>query len=99
MSDSFATLWTVPARLLCPWDFLGKQEYWNGLPFPSLGDVLYPGIEPMSPALAGGFFIIESSGKSFKCLTGDLINKQNKIFNMTSFYVCKRFSLTKYALI
>ena len=43
----------------------------------------------MSPALAGGFFITEPSGKSFKCLTGDLISKQNKIFNMTSFYICK----------
>ena len=32
-----------------------KQEYWNGLPFPTLGDLADPGIEPMSPALAGGF--------------------------------------------
>ena len=27
-----------------------------GLPFPPLGDLLDPGIEPTSPALAGGFF-------------------------------------------
>ena len=27
-----------------------KQEYWSGLPFPSLGDLPSPGIEPMSPA-------------------------------------------------
>ena len=36
-----------------------RQEYWNGLPFPTLGDVPDPEIEPaslMSPALAGGFF-------------------------------------------
>ena len=36
------------------------QEYWSGLPFPS------PGIEPKSPAspaLAGGFFTYEPSGK------------------------------------
>ena len=25
-----------------------RQEYWNGLPFPSQGDVLDPGMEPMS---------------------------------------------------
>ena len=34
-----------------------RQEYWSGLPFPSLGDVPDPGIKPMSPeslALAGG---------------------------------------------
>ena len=36
-----------------------RQEYWNGLPCPPLGDLPDPGIEPaspMSPALAGGFF-------------------------------------------
>ena len=28
-----------------------RQEYWSGLPFPSLGDFPDPGIEPGSPAL------------------------------------------------
>ena len=28
-----------------------RQEYWSGLPFPSLGDVPDPGIEPRSPVL------------------------------------------------
>ena len=28
-----------------------KQEYWNGLPFPSPGDLPNPGMEPASPAL------------------------------------------------
>ena len=36
-----------------------KQEYWRGLPFPSPGDLTNPGIEPKSPALAGGFFSTE----------------------------------------
>ena len=42
------------------------QEYWNGLPFPSPGDLLDPGIEPASPAspaLAGGFSTTEPPGK------------------------------------
>ena len=39
------------------------QEYQSGLPFPSPGDLPYPGIEPMSPALAGRFFTTEPSGK------------------------------------
>ena len=26
-----------------------RQEYWSGLPFPPPGDLLSPGIEPMSP--------------------------------------------------
>ena len=28
-----------------------RQEYWSGLPFPSPGDFLHPGIKPGSPAL------------------------------------------------
>ena len=33
-----------------------RQEYRSGLPFPPPGDLAKPGIEPVSPALAGGFF-------------------------------------------
>ena len=33
-----------------------KQEYWSELPFLTPGDLPNSGIEPMSPALAGGFF-------------------------------------------
>ena len=40
-----------------------KQEYWSGLPFPSPGDLPDPGIEPRSPAWAGGFFTTEPPGK------------------------------------
>ena len=39
-----------------------RQEYWSGLPFPPPGDLPDPGIEPMSPALAGGFFTAEHLG-------------------------------------
>ena len=28
-----------------------QQEYWSGLPFPSLGDLSDPGSEPVSPTL------------------------------------------------
>ena len=43
-----------------------RQEYWSGLPFPSPGDLIDWGIEPMflaSPALAGGFFTTMPPGK------------------------------------
>ena len=33
-----------------------KKKNWSGLPFPSPGDLPDPGIEPISPALAGEFF-------------------------------------------
>ena len=32
-----------------------RQAYWSGLPFPFPGDLLNPGIKPLSPALAGRF--------------------------------------------
>ena len=54
----FATLWTVARQAPLSMVF-SRQEYWNGLPFPPPGDLLNPGIKPMStsyPALAGGFF-------------------------------------------
>ena len=39
------------------------QEHWSGMPFSSPGDLLDPGIEPESPALAGGFFTALPPGK------------------------------------
>ena len=41
-----------------------RQEYWSGLPFPSPGDLPNPGIQPLSPVLAGGFFPTEPPGES-----------------------------------
>ena len=40
-----------------------RQEHWSELPFPSPGDLLDPGIEPIFPALAGRFFTTEPPGK------------------------------------
>ena len=45
---------------------VSRQEYWNGLPFPTPGDLPDPGIEPMSlasPTLVSGFFTTLSPGK------------------------------------
>ena len=65
----------IPILLIPPWDvahpaplsmqFL-KQEYCSGSLFPSPGDLSNPGIEPMSPALAGEFFTTEPPGKPRK---------------------------------
>ena len=40
-----------------------RQEYRSGLPFPPPGNLPDPGIEPVSPALVGRFFITEPPGK------------------------------------
>ena len=40
-----------------------RQEYWSGLPFPSLGDFPDPGTEPWSPALQADSLPSEPPGK------------------------------------
>ena len=45
-----------------------RQDYWSGLPFPSLGDLPDPEIEPKSPAFAGGLFTTKLPGKPKKIL-------------------------------
>ena len=42
-----------------------RPEYWSGLPLPPSGDLPDPGIEPVSPALAGRFFTTEPLGKPY----------------------------------
>ena len=62
VSDSFATPWTVAHQAPLSTEF-SRQEYWSGFLFPSPGDLLNPGMELMSPALASGFFATEPPGK------------------------------------
>ena len=62
VSDSFGTPWTVARQAPLSTGF-PRQECWNGLPFPSPGDLPDPGIEPISPSLAGGYFSTEPPGK------------------------------------
>ena len=58
----FATLWTVAHKAPLSVGF-SRQEYWSGLPFLPPGDLPDAGIEPVYPALTGGFFMAESPGK------------------------------------
>ena len=46
----FATPWTVAYQAHPSMGF-SRREYWIGLPFPSPGDLLDPGIKPGYPAL------------------------------------------------
>jgi len=62
VSNTFVTAWT--AAHLAPLSLgFPRHEYWSGVPCPSPGDLSDPGIEPVSLALAGKFFITEPSGK------------------------------------
>ena len=52
------TAWIVAHQTSLSMGF-SKQEFWSGLPFPLLGNPPGSGIEPASPAPAGGFFTAE----------------------------------------
>ena len=53
-----------------------RQEYWNGLPFPSPGHLPDPGIKPRSPALQVGFLPSEPPWKT--CCVKLGIKKKNE---------------------
>ena len=70
MSDSYDPMDCIALQAHLSIGFL-RQEYWSGLPFPSPGDLLDPGIEHVSlesPALAGGFFTTGPPGKYRQCI-------------------------------
>ena len=62
MSNSFAFPCIVALQAPLSMGF-SRQEYCTGLPIPSPRDLPDPGIELVSPALAGRFFTTEPPGK------------------------------------
>ena len=64
MSGSFVAPWTVACQAPLSLGF-SSQEYWNGLLFPSPGDLPDLKIEPASPALAGKLHTQVGRGKDF----------------------------------
>ena len=70
----FATSWIVAHQAPLSMGF-SRQEYWSGLPFPSPGDLLDPGIKLRSPALQADALTSEPPGKpSFSLKTRCLIH-------------------------
>ena len=71
MSDSVIP-WTVACQAALSMGFSRQGYYWSQLPFPLPGDLPNPGIEsasPVSPALAGRFFVPLSHPETpLKCL-------------------------------
>ena len=53
-----------------------RQEYWSGLPHPSPGDLLDPGMEPGSPVLQADFLLFELQGRPWVSLS--------KLFTITN---------------
>ena len=67
---SLATPWTVACQAPLSMRF-SRQESWNGLPFPSPGDLPDPGIEPRFPALRADALTSEPPGKPFTSVWDD----------------------------
>ena len=57
----FATVQTVTCQASLPMEFF-RQEYYGGLPFPLSGDLLNPGIKPVSPELQADFLPLSHQG-------------------------------------
>ena len=60
----FATPWTIACQAPPSMGF-PREEYWNGLPFPSPGDLPDPGIKPGCPALQADSLPSEPPGNMF----------------------------------
>ena len=86
----FAIPWTAACQAPLSMGF-SRQDYWSGLPFLSLGDFPISGIKPkspVSPALAGGFFITETYKTESLCCTAE-VNTTLQI-NCTSTTITKK---------
>ena len=74
----FATSWIIACQAPLSMEF-SRQEYWSGLPFPTLGNLPDPGIELVSlasPALADGYF--------YHCVTWETHYRSVYIYNNTN---------------
>ena len=60
--SALATPWTVAHHAPLSMGF-SRQEYWSGLPFPSLGCLSDPGIESRSPAMQADSLPSEPQGE------------------------------------
>ena len=86
------TPWNVACKAPLPLEFF-RQEYWNVLPFPTLGTFLTQGSNPclMSPALADAFFTTVPSEKPDITAILDISYKGNDT-------ICILLSLTSFTL-
>ena len=63
----FATPWTVACQAPLSIGY-PRQEYWNGLPFLSPGNLPYPAIKTVTPTLAGEFWTTSLVAQTVKRL-------------------------------
>ena len=74
-----------------------RQEFCSGLPFPSLGDLPNPGIEPGSPALQADSFIIWATKRLFlNWVMHNLLIELSKFFICSVYKTLIRYMICKY---
>ena len=78
----FAPPWTIAHQAPLPKGF-SRQEYWSELPCLPPRDLSNPGMEPLSSALAGGFFTAEPPGKPIRSQRGGNISVSQGKWIMT----------------
>ena len=88
----FATPWTVTHQAPLSMGF-SRQEYWSGLPFHSIGNLLDSGIKPRSPALQADSLLSELPEKphGLLVLTYYLIDQ-----TLLSFSFCSKMGLPSF---
>ena len=73
------TPWTVAYQAPLSMGF-PRQEYWSGLPFPSLGDLPDPGTEARYPALQADSLLTEPPG-NYQVLLSKSLNIKTKVIH------------------
>ena len=71
------TPWTIACQAPLSMGF-PEQEYWSGLSFSATRDLLNPGIEPMSLALADVFFTTEPPREDQLKLSHHILARETK---------------------
>ena len=96
VNKSYPTLlwspWTVAYQAPLSMGF-PRPEYWNGLPFPPPGDLPDPEMEltsPVTPALAGGFFTTEPTGKPYCVLVSQWVQSLSRVLLFVTPWIAAR---------
>ena len=71
-----------------------RPEYWSGQPFPSLGDLPNPGIEPTSPTLQAYSLPSEPQGISHNSSYLKMLHVTAEIVSFVNYIVIKCLTVT-----
>ena len=99
-AQSWSLVWlsATPCSVACKASFVHgifQAEYWGRLPSRPLGDLLNPGIEPVSPAspaLAEGFFTSEPIGR----LQKDVEDIESQKIILRAWWQCDRVKIQEW---